>query len=121
MSGVGHFYEFDTFAADSFGVSCLEFDLEHDLLLVGSGDGRLSSFYPTSMDKNEDGTLAQQARWGKYSSVRIAQEAVVDILPSPRHILSLSKSLIAATTIGGLRQGSIMIPKQETISEHGFR
>jgi hypothetical protein len=118
---MNQFFEFDTFTADSFGVSCLEFDSQYDLLLVGNVEGRLSSFYLTDIPLETDKPDEYQARWGKYSSVAVAHDAVLDILPTPRHVLSLSRSHIAASTVGGLRHGTIPVPSVEEIGEHEFR
>lgn len=120
MEAFEEFFEFDSFAADSYGVCALEFDSQHDLLLVGNVEGRFSTFYMADVEKIEDENFTQP-RWGKYSSVAVARDPVLDILPTPRHVLALSKSQIAAVSVGGLRHASISIPQQEDIGAHEFR
>ena len=108
------FFEYDTLAADSFAISCMEFDAFQDLLWIGTAEGRVTSFYAVDAEKDEERYDEQTARWGKYTSFAIARDPVLGIIPVEEHAISLSKSVIAVSSKGGRRLASILLPAAQT-------
>jgi WD40 repeat protein len=76
---------------DADEICALQYDEAFELLWSGSASGRVTSFIPSSPYES----------YQKYSSFRVAESPVLDILPCYRNILSVTSDVLRMHTIGG--------------------
>eukprot|EP00736_Rhodelphis_marinus_P008170 Rmarinus@m.9413 len=72
------------------GVTCVAYDPEYEVLWGGGEEGIVSSFHLSTLHK--------------YSSVVVAHEPVIKVMPISQSICSLTSSALHIHTKGGLRQ-----------------
>jgi WD40 repeat protein len=83
--------DYNSFIDAAEPISALSFHDSSELMWIGSQTGRLTSYLHT-----------YESNFSKYSSFRAYADRVLEILPIPKHVISISSDMVRMHTVGGL-------------------